>query len=103
VDVAGLTSGVTAITARYYHSCAVTTGGGVKCRGLNDSGQLGDGSTTDRPVPVEVRNPDGTPLIVTAGSKTTIPSLLIISLVIVAAGVVLVTACWFVRASRRRP
>ena len=53
VPVSGL-GGVTAIAAGMWHTCALTAGGAVFCWGLNTEGQLGDGTTTDHPVPTPV-------------------------------------------------
>jgi alpha-tubulin suppressor-like RCC1 family protein len=45
-DVPSLTSGVAGISAGEGHTCAVTTGGGAKCWGLDASGQVSGDPTT---------------------------------------------------------
>ncbi|HZJ64532.1 MAG TPA: hypothetical protein VFD36_13515 [Kofleriaceae bacterium] len=45
---------VAAVSTRFEHTCAVRDDHTVWCWGRNDAGQLGDGTTEDRPTPVQV-------------------------------------------------
>lgn len=67
VAVSGLSSGVATVAAAWQHSCAVMTTGDVKCWGDNHAGQLGDGTTDDATVPVDVVGL-GTPVASVAGT-----------------------------------
>ena len=73
VQVIGLESGVAASAAGSFHTCALTTAGGVKCWGQNDRGQLGDGQAcgTACPGPVEVAGLDSGVAAIAAGSRHT--------------------------------
>lgn len=54
VDVQGLVSGITAVTAGFEHSCALAASGAVTCWGNNRSGQLGDNTFAGRATPGSV-------------------------------------------------
>jgi len=71
VDVSGLAAGIQSVSAGYLHTCAVDSGGGVKCWGENGYGQLGDGSTEDRITPVGVYGLSSGMASVTVGYRHT--------------------------------
>ncbi len=54
VKVQGLSEDVQVVSAGGSHTCALTVSGAVKCWGYNDNGALGNGSTTNSPLPVSV-------------------------------------------------
>ena len=55
-------TGVVQLAAGLSFNCAVTISGGVKCWGLGEQGQLGNGSYEDKDVPVDVVDADNKPL-----------------------------------------
>ncbi|MBN2084619.1 MAG: hypothetical protein JW748_05290 [Anaerolineales bacterium] len=71
VDVTGLAAGADSIAAGGSHTCAIVSGGQLKCWGWNAYGQLGDSTPTDRNTPVDVRWLAGTPAFVSAGADYT--------------------------------
>ena len=49
----------TAVSAGSHHTCGLTAAGAIYCWGLNDRGQLGDGTTAGKLVPTLVATPQG--------------------------------------------
>ncbi len=58
----------TTVATGYRHTCVIATSGGVSCWGLNDNGQLGDGSVGGyRPYPAPVVGLSGPAVSIAAG------------------------------------
>ena len=68
--VGGLDNGIMAITPGEAHTCVLGAGGGIKCWGRNNFGQLGDGTTTDRWMPANVNGLSGVQAIAAGGLHT---------------------------------
>lgn len=72
VVVTGLGGEAVQVSAGGGHTCALLAGGAVECWGLNDFGQLGDGTTDNSDAPVEVLGlGGGEPTEVAAGDRHT--------------------------------
>lgn len=69
--VTGLKAGVVAVTAGGNHTCALLKDGAVRCWGDNRFGQVGDGTTKQRPKPAGVKGLSPGVLSVAAGSNHT--------------------------------
>lgn len=69
--VRGLGGPAIAIAAGGAHACAVIAGGDVKCWGANESGQLGNGSTVESAVPVDVVGLGSSAVSISAGRAHT--------------------------------
>ena len=70
MQVTGLTSQVTAISAGNAHTCAIHNGS-AKCWGWNNAGRLGDGSIDNRDIPVQVTGLTSQVTAISAGFEHT--------------------------------
>jgi alpha-tubulin suppressor-like RCC1 family protein len=71
VQVSGLASGVVEISAGTHHTCARKSDGTLWCWGYNSNGQIGDGTVSDRPAPLQVTALGSAVAGVSCGGKDT--------------------------------
>ncbi len=72
IEVGGQVLQVNKLAAGTYHTCAVTTAGGLKCWGYDAQGQLGnDAALTSQPTPVDVQGLTSGVASVAAGGNHT--------------------------------
>ena len=71
VAVGGLGKDIIAVTAGGRHTCALAGQGHVRCWGGNESGQLGNGTQLDSPLPVDVQGLADGVVAVAAGDQFT--------------------------------
>lgn len=71
VPVQGVSDAIAVTAGDGTHACALTAAGAVWCWGANASGQLGDATTTTRPIPHPVQGLPGRASAVSAGRSHT--------------------------------
>jgi alpha-tubulin suppressor-like RCC1 family protein len=71
VDINGLISDISMIDMGGTYMCVLTLEGGVKCRGDNRQGQLGDGTTTQQSTPIDVEGLESSIIDIATGSLHT--------------------------------
>ena len=71
LQVSGLTQGVKAITAGDSYTCALLDSGSVQCWGLNNFGQLGNGTLLNSSIPVQVSGLTQVVKAITGGNSYT--------------------------------
>ena len=88
VRVMGLDDCIAGVSVGGDSACAYISGGGVRCWGSNQYGQLGNGSTTSSPVPVQVTG------ITTGAAGVSVGDGFACALILRAQGDLYVVQCW---------